>query len=411
MRIAYFSPLNPVPSGISDYSEEILPYLARYAEVDLFVDGYRPTNPEILDRFPIYNAAEFEQLRESRRYDIPLYHLGNSPFHVDAYRALREHPGAIVLHDFALHHLIVSSTAARGDERAYLREMAYAHGRDGVDAARLALGANHQFPYETYPLNRRILDLSLGVIVHSVHARDLVLRSGTVAPVEVIRHHATLPGSDDQRQPTRARLGLAPEQIVFGSFGLVTAPKRLNVALRAFGRVREVLPAARYLAVGEIAPEADPRPLARDLQLDPSVIFTGRVSKEELLACVQAVDVGINLRWPTAGETSGSLIRLLAAGKPTIVTAVGPFAEFPDGCCPKVPVGPDEEDRLAEMMLHLAADPEARRAMAEAARRYVQENHAIDECARRYVAFLERLLSPTVSTKLAPGCPSVCYTP
>ena len=27
MRLAYFSPLNPQPSGISDYSEELLPYL------------------------------------------------------------------------------------------------------------------------------------------------------------------------------------------------------------------------------------------------------------------------------------------------------------------------------------------------------------------------------------------------
>jgi hypothetical protein len=38
-RIAYFSPLGPDPSGISDYSEELLPHLARHWDMDLFVAG------------------------------------------------------------------------------------------------------------------------------------------------------------------------------------------------------------------------------------------------------------------------------------------------------------------------------------------------------------------------------------
>jgi hypothetical protein len=39
MRLAYFSPINPVQSGISDYSEELLPYLADAgADLDLFID-------------------------------------------------------------------------------------------------------------------------------------------------------------------------------------------------------------------------------------------------------------------------------------------------------------------------------------------------------------------------------------
>ena len=37
-RIAYCSPVNPVPSGISDYSEELLPYLAQYADITLFAE-------------------------------------------------------------------------------------------------------------------------------------------------------------------------------------------------------------------------------------------------------------------------------------------------------------------------------------------------------------------------------------
>ncbi len=55
MRLAYFSPLNPQPSGISDYSEELLPYLAAQAEITLFVDGFEPTNRAIRDRFTYHD--------------------------------------------------------------------------------------------------------------------------------------------------------------------------------------------------------------------------------------------------------------------------------------------------------------------------------------------------------------------
>ena len=43
MKLAVFSPLNPLRSGISDYTEQLLPYLARFADVDLFVAGFRPS--------------------------------------------------------------------------------------------------------------------------------------------------------------------------------------------------------------------------------------------------------------------------------------------------------------------------------------------------------------------------------
>ena len=51
MNLAYFSPLGPQRSGIADYSEELLPYLAEGADITLFVDGFKPTNRDLLARF------------------------------------------------------------------------------------------------------------------------------------------------------------------------------------------------------------------------------------------------------------------------------------------------------------------------------------------------------------------------
>ena len=77
MRLALFSPFPPLASGIADYSYELLPQLARHAEVDLFIDdGYQPVKA-ITECYPTYGYRQFEALRHSRRYDFILYHVGN----------------------------------------------------------------------------------------------------------------------------------------------------------------------------------------------------------------------------------------------------------------------------------------------------------------------------------------------
>ena len=45
MKLAYWSPLSPMGTGVADYSEELLPYLGEGADIHLFLDGYAPSNP------------------------------------------------------------------------------------------------------------------------------------------------------------------------------------------------------------------------------------------------------------------------------------------------------------------------------------------------------------------------------
>lgn len=86
MKIAYFSPLNPLKSGISDYSEFLLSYLSRYSEIDLWVDGFKPNNSAISQ----YRIFDFKKHKNDRKrlikYDAIIYNLGNNPeFHAGMY--------------------------------------------------------------------------------------------------------------------------------------------------------------------------------------------------------------------------------------------------------------------------------------------------------------------------------------
>ena len=89
------------------------------------------------------------------------------------------------------------------------------------------------------------------------------------------------------------------------------------------------------------------------------------------------------------GETSGSVIRALAAGRPLVVSDVGWFSELPDAVAAKVPVGSREVETLAAFLDALASDPELRSRMGRAAAAYARKEHSLDRVADLYVTALE----------------------
>ncbi|HBL31843.1 MAG TPA: glycosyl transferase family 1, partial [Acidobacteria bacterium] len=91
----------------------------------------------------------------------------------------------------------------------------------------------------------------------------------------------------------------------------------------------------------------------------------GRTELDRFLLHMLAADLTINLRYPSAGETSGTLIRLLGMGKPVIVSHTGAFSEIPDDCCAKIDLDETEEELLAAVLLRLATDEPLRRRMGE----------------------------------------------
>jgi hypothetical protein len=99
-----------------------------------------------------------------------------------------------------------------------------------------------------------------------------------------------------------------------------------------------------------------------------------------------ACDVLVNLRSPTMGETSGSVIRGLALGKSMLVSDVGWFSEIPDNAVLKIPVDEYEVPTIAAA-LELAADRGA--SLGAAASRYVHAEHDLGRVADAYTAALE----------------------
>jgi glycosyltransferase involved in cell wall biosynthesis len=418
MKLAFFSPLNPIQSGISDYSEELLLTLdgARVdgspVDVDLFIDkGYKPSNEEVTRRFGVRQGKAFG--RVAGEYDSVVYQMGNSEAHAYIYDALLRYPGVVVMHEFVLHHLRVWMTLNGGRRKEYIAIMERQHGEEGLEAARRVLLGQYPEALFNYPLSDEVIHAAAGIIVHSRYMEGLVRGVRPDVPVSVVPMGVPLP-PHIRREEARARLGIDPSLFLVTSVGHLNPYKRVSATLRAFKALLMEVPNSAYLLIGSRSPNYDPTRQIEMLGLTERVRSTGYVSPQDFPYYLAASDVCLNLRYPTAGETSASLLRIMGAGVPVLVSRTGSFEELPDEAAGKVDVGELEEELLLEYLLLLARRPDLREGMSIAARRYVAEHHTLEGAATGYLRFLASLSGkeggePAIT--LSPDATAVVHAP
>lgn len=366
MRVAFFSPLPPVRSGIADYSAALLAPLSKLAEVDVF------SGPRAFD---------------AARYDIAVYQLGNNPHHEFAYQAALEHPGVVVMHEANLHHLIAHMTIVRNDWDAYLGEVEFDAGAEARRYAAEFVRTVQRPPDYEIPMLRRVLSRSRAAIVHSAAVECELRKAAFKGPVAKIPHGAWLIEGD--RMGYRTRLGLDAATPLVGIFGFLKPYKRVAESLRAFRRLIRVIPDAKMILVGEVHPELPLEDMIRSMGLSANVRHIGFAPIEDFNGYMSACDVVLNLRYPTVGESSGTLLRALGLGKAVVVSEVGSFREYPDEICLKAPVDASEEDCIFEYLNLLISRPDVAQGLGARARGWVERECNWESVARRYSDFLE----------------------
>ncbi|MBV9770420.1 MAG: glycosyltransferase [Bryobacterales bacterium] len=371
LKVAFFSPLPPARSGIADYSAALLEELQKLVDVRVFSSAPASFNPG--------------------DFDVTLYQVGNNPYHDFCYQAALEYPGVVVMHEANLHHLIADITIKRGDWEAYMRAVEQEGSSQDIAYAHRVRGLEVGPDYEGLPMLRRLLARSKAAIVHSGCVESELRDAGFAGAVARIPHGAWIP--DASRSDFREPLGLDERTPLVGIFGYLKPYKRIAESLRAFRRLVRVHPSAKMILVGEPHPELQLPSLIRSLDLGLHVRVLGFRPIEEFVGYLAACDIVLNLRYPTVGENSGTLMRALGLGKTVVVSEVGSFSELPETICLKTPVDSSEEDHLFEYLDLLVSRPEFRKELGLRAREWVQTECSWPQVARRYADFLERIAS------------------
>ena len=387
MKIAYFSPLSPIKSGISKYSEiNLLPYLKEYCEIDVFIDkGYKPENDYIKKKFTINSFEKFH----SESYDLILYHMGNNPHHEYIYKTLLQKPGVVVLHDPFIGGLIWNLTISRGKPELYIEHLVYCLGEKGRKIAENAIASNN-FPSFKYTLVNKIADSSIAIIVHSDFAKKIV--SAECPNVLLKKINMPIPFINIEKRTTKESLGFSEDTLIIATFGYVAEHKRLHTVLKAFSSFAKKNSNSIFLIVGKFLEknyQEQIDSLIKELKLSDKVIQTGFV--ENLVPYIQISDIIVQTRYPTAGETSIITLEMMEMGKPIITSNIGWFSELPDDTVIKINVNENEGDSIVSAFTRLATEKSFVEKLSSNAKMYVRKKHDPSKIAFEYFDFISQI--------------------
>lgn len=402
-RLAVVTPLPPERTGIADYSVALLPHLAQHYEVEVVVGPGAEPRPAALAGLPVRTSTWFAQ--NAARYERVLYHIGNSPFHTYMLDLLREHTGAVVLHDFFLGNLVAHLEMSGERPGLWTRALYEAHGYPALVQRRDCERRGENAARYAFPSNAVVLRNAEGILVHSHHSVELAGQwygSTLPQPWHVVPFPRRLPVAG-ARASARARLGLAEDVFVVCSFGML-APTKLNHRLLAAWKSSSLAAAAdcRLVFVGENdGDEYGRQMLARIADLAPgSVTISGFAPPDVYRDYLDAADACVQLRALSRGETSAAVLDALAHGLPTIVNANGAMPEL---AADVAIVLPDDftDAALTTALETLRAEPATRIELGQRARDRVASRHDPAHVAARYRDAIEQIAARGPRSALA----------
>ncbi|MDI3307953.1 MAG: glycosyltransferase family 4 protein [Acetobacteraceae bacterium] len=394
--LTIFTPLPPERNGIADYAATLLGGLAAHYDCAAACEDWLAEAPQGV---PVLDPAlAHRRIGAGGRV---LHQLGNNPGHGFVLRALRLSPGVTTLHDPGLLHL--HETAGESRETILAGMMHAAPARLAETYARhlrrhgITTRANHLL----FDLAGEVLARSRAVVVHSRFAAGrLRAMHGAEATAHVaVIPHLLPPLSVPAREAARARLGIPQDAFLICTAGFATRAKRLDWVIEALDLACAEGVAPLWIHAG--AERAEEFPLSARIAERPALRGRARVAgwltEAALTAHIAACDVLVNLRFPSSGESSGSLARAFAAAVCCIVSDTGAYAELPRGAVLHLPLA-GAAPELARLLVALAADPARRAAVGEAGRRYALAEMALPTVAARYREVIEDSLSRPVAS-------------
>ncbi len=396
MRVGYFSPLPPERTGIGDYSYELLEELRSLLDVTAVVSDDVLYSVRAPDGVEVVGASS---VREDA-FDCNIYQMGNNPnFHRFIYGRAFEEPGLLVLHDPSLADF-TAEMCGDAQSTIFREEVAYDRPEIGLDDdLPLVDAGNGRIDLDRLEvlLSRRIVESNVRTLVHSAAMAREMTRRYQGSDVATIQLPAQL--VPDVPRPVARQ----PGEVVFGVFGGINYYKRILPIVEAFAEVRSRRPLARMVVAGRSDDrllEIEIRRIAERRELGGALEVKTNLRLEDLEREMSLCDVGISLRWPTAGEMSATLMRTLGAGRPAIVSDVLQFRELDSRYCWRVTTDFDREhDSLVELMDAAASDPERCRRAGEAARRFVEREATYRVVAEQYVRHVEHCATRRDATR------------
>lgn len=187
-------------------------------------------------------------------------------------------------------------------------------------------------------------------------------------------------------------LGIKPQRIVIGTVARLHPAKGLTYFLRALKQVRETIPEAMFLIVGD-GPERERLEEGTvSLGLKESSIFTG--FRRDIPQLLSFMDVFVlSSLWE---GLPSSLLEALALARPVVATDVGGVGEIIQDRVHGLLVPPRDPEALAQAILWMLQNKKEAQEMANRGRRRVEKYFTLD----RMIEETEKLYDELIQEKI-----------
>lgn len=390
-KIALAAPWPKQQTGIADYVFRIVPCLAQYFDIDLFVDNSMDKDCELVP-FAYGNRYTIDQLEKLRgQYDEIIYHIGNCVrYHANTYKLFETLGGIAEIHDFDLNAFFYQAFYATGQKEIYRRALKAGYGEAGEQHFKNLEKKKENPDGKRFPMSHGIARLADKVIVHNEWSYRQLGDDVAKFMVPLACFELETVDEDNRKavlERVRDKIRLQQGEFVIGCLGWMNSNKRPQAIIQSLAKLRRQGYPVKLVFWGEKGTEECNSLIERE-KLEDAVVITGYLEREEYLAGLALSHIILNLRYPTMGESSATLCETIKAGKPCIVTAINQYMEYPDDVCWKVPLGRVEIPALTAMLQYLLDHEEVRSAMAGNARTYADEVLNSENIARLYARLI-----------------------
>ena len=366
-RIAIFTPLPPLKSGISDYSYALIDELAKSIDVDIYIDkgylakAFQKTN------IHIYSYKKFKN--NVKKYDEIIYEMGNSTFHTYMIPYIKKYKGIVELHDGNYFSLINYLFTNKKITKKEYKDIV-SHDKENL---------NKQITRNYF------IDNAKSIIVHNEYLKKEILKTNITKVISIPLFCKSL------------NIPINSSDKVFNitSAGYIHENKRSFEIVQAFKLFSDKVNNSHLYLIGEAHDKEYKNKIIKYINennLNEKVTITGFIDDlNEFLKYMQKSTISLNLRYPFQGESSGSLSQYLSLNIPTIVNDVGSMKEFPNDVVIKIPPKEEMDNEVEVIYQTLKKFYDNQTLLLDMKiniQKYIEDNLLIDKVIDKYISYI-----------------------
>lgn len=356
------TPIPPVETGLATYAMRVLQNSLDFVNWTVaYPDG---GDPNFLPK-GISESIRIDQISDMTEIpDIRIFQLGNSIHCFPVVQALYRYGGTTLFHEIVLHHMLRFCYLECNQLEEYRRELRFCYGPNAERIEKeLAIESipikEYDILLKKYPLIGRVLHASSSAVCLSLYAETAIEDAFRTGRTCTIGHPLSpLPEIEEPEKPF---------DICIGLLGSNHPGRNLSEILEAVELFRKETPEAGLLLIGGGYPEDIPE----------WAVNCGRLPESEYQGWIRILDYAVDMRYPTCGETSGSLLEAMRAGVQCIVTATGAFLNIPSDAVLRVPCD-NMVQGLSQSLSYLHKRPDLRKSMSANSISYAEDTGSVE---------------------------------